>query len=173
MPKGILDGIRIIDLSRVWSGPMAVRMLADMGAEAILIDAPQARLMDRQYLEMMKKHHAGGRHFPFNGDLSIGGYGQAGKGPLYYFQGTSSQAPNKIEFRTPKGMLGMGSHKGQRINTERGDNRTALPLVPVALTDLPALLARTHPQSQQVALVNLHPIGAHVDISRIRIPIDQ
>jgi crotonobetainyl-CoA:carnitine CoA-transferase CaiB-like acyl-CoA transferase len=44
---------------------MAVRMLADMGAEAIVIDAPQARLVDRQYLDMLKRLHAEGRHFPY------------------------------------------------------------------------------------------------------------
>jgi len=63
--KAVLDGIRVLDLSRVWSGPMAVRMLADMGAEVILIDAPQARAMTPEYITMMKQLRAGGRHFPY------------------------------------------------------------------------------------------------------------
>lgn len=63
--KPPLDGIRILDLSRVWSGPMAVRMLADMGAEVILIDAPQARVTTPEYLQMVKELYAAGRRYPY------------------------------------------------------------------------------------------------------------
>jgi crotonobetainyl-CoA:carnitine CoA-transferase CaiB-like acyl-CoA transferase len=34
-----LQGIRILDLTRVWSGPLAVRILTDLGAEAIRIES--------------------------------------------------------------------------------------------------------------------------------------
>ena len=63
--KAVLDGVRVLDLSRVWSGPMAVRMLADMGAEVILIDAPQARVTTPEYLQMVKQFRAAGRHYPY------------------------------------------------------------------------------------------------------------
>ena len=37
-----LDGIRVIDLSRVRSGPTAVRQFADWGADVIKIEPPES-----------------------------------------------------------------------------------------------------------------------------------
>ena len=48
MTARILEDVRIIDLGRVWAGPLAGRLLADMGAEVILIEPPiDAEVLER------------------------------------------------------------------------------------------------------------------------------
>src|SRR5687767_7165150 len=37
-----LEGVRIADLSMMWAGPYATRVLAEMGAEVIKIESPRA-----------------------------------------------------------------------------------------------------------------------------------
>ena len=52
-------------------------------------------------------------------------------------------------------------------------HRAGLALLPVALGDQPALLAGALPDAEQIALVHLHPVGAHVDIAGSWIAIDE
>jgi len=37
-----LEGVRVADLSMMWAGPFATRLLGEMGAEVVKIESPRA-----------------------------------------------------------------------------------------------------------------------------------
>ena len=43
LKNGPLTGMRILDMTRVWAGPLAARILADLGAEVLMAEVPWTR----------------------------------------------------------------------------------------------------------------------------------
>jgi crotonobetainyl-CoA:carnitine CoA-transferase CaiB-like acyl-CoA transferase len=41
LKSSVLDGVRVVELGNAWAGPYAARMLADLGAEVIKVEAPR------------------------------------------------------------------------------------------------------------------------------------
>ena len=87
---GKLEGIRVIDLSRVLAGPLAGQMLADLGAEVIKIEHPGDGDESRRYGP------------PFHGDETAGG-------TAFFLAANRNKKSVTIDFATPE---------GQRLVTE-------------------------------------------------------
>ena len=115
----------------------------------------------------------GGRHLSLDRYLRPGRYGQSGDRAWDDVHGTPAQTAGQVQFALPPRELHVSGRERERVQTVGGNDRRSLPLVPVPLAYLPALLAGAHPQAEQVFLVRLHPVGADVDEVRLRVLVDE
>jgi crotonobetainyl-CoA:carnitine CoA-transferase CaiB-like acyl-CoA transferase len=97
-----LDGIRVIDLTRIWAGPFAARHLADLGAEVLRLEHPDSR---------SRRGTAGdGADGPDAGTLKFGVYPHGQPRPDPWNRGAQFNKMNRnklslsIDFAKPGGL---------------------------------------------------------------------
>lgn len=83
--SGKLDGVRVIDLTRVLAGPLAGQMLADLGAEVIKVEQPGTGDESRRYGP------------PFSGDDAAAG------GSSFFLAANRNKQSVTVDFSKPAG----------------------------------------------------------------------
>src|SRR4029077_7417903 len=115
---------------------------------------------------------AGRRNLAFDGNLSVCRYRQSGDRTFDDIQRPAAQPADKIQLGPAPGNFGARRHKRERILPEGGHDGAAFSFFPVSRTDGLPMLSRAHPEPQQVSLVELHPVGSHVDVAALRVLVD-
>src|SRR5512147_3181420 len=85
----------------------------------------------------------------------------------------ADKAAGNFQLRAAVWELSVRGHENQRMLAVTRHHRAALALFPVFHANLPAVLSRTHPETQGVFVVKLHTVGAGVDEAAVRIEVDQ
>jgi CoA:oxalate CoA-transferase len=111
--SGPLTGIRVLDLTRVLSGPHAARMLTDLGADVIKIEPP-------------------------DGDLTRFSSPRVGSMATYFVQQNVGKQNMSLDLSRPEGreiLLGLVDHSDVLVENFRGDVMTRLGLGPDVLLE--------------------------------------
>ena len=136
-------------------------------------DGP-ARVVARPFAEgtLVAGFHVRRRHLSLHRHLRVRRDRQARHRARYDLHRPLPQPSRQVQLTPAPGNPVVGGDEDERVAAEGGHHRAAPALLPVALADLPPVLARAHPQAQEIAAVDLHAVGPRVHETALRVAVD-